>query len=82
MESLFGGLFEYPSEKELENYLSTIDKKDSIKIIETALEFGQKNDIYTMQEVHIIYKCLQILKNTIYENTTLSVDDNNRNTSD
>lgn len=78
METLFGGLFEYPSEKELESYLSTIDTKDSIKIIETALEFGQKNDIYTMQEVYIIYKSLLILKNNINEKTTIPDNDNNR----
>jgi len=47
METIFGGLVEFKDRAKLVEFVETMDIDASIKIIETSLEFGQKNGLYT-----------------------------------
>lgn len=78
METIFGGLLEFSTEKELETFLETINDVNSLNIIETALNFGHRNGIYDIQESHIVYVCLQKLKNILYEKNVISDHDSDR----
>ena len=62
MKAMFGGLFEFESEDDLSFFVENMDKMGSIKIIEIAIEYGQKNGLYSLQESHCLYKCLTKLK--------------------
>lgn len=72
MESLFGGLFSFKTKKSLENFIEKIDKDSALKMIELSLLYTQKNGFYTFEESHIIYMCLNKLKEN--ENDTLHSD--------
>ncbi len=59
MESLFNGLFEFKSQKELDEYLlEKIDKKTALKIIELSIESLQGQGAYSLAESLTLYKCL------------------------
>lgn len=73
MESLFGGLFGFESKDNLEDFVSKIDKESALKIIELSLLYALKSGLYSFEESHIIYKCLNKIKKN--ENTILP--DNN-----
>lgn len=62
MESLFGGLFGFESKESLENFVENVDKVNAIKMIELSLLYIQKNGFFSFEESHIIYKCLNKLK--------------------
>lgn len=79
MESIFNGLIEFKKKEELKEFIHTIDEKNALKILEMALEFANKNAIYTIEENHIIYICLSKLKE--YETNGLRTDNNSGNTS-
>lgn len=74
MEKMFGGLIEFPTKEVLDAYVEHIDVNDSIKIIESALEFAHGNGVYSMEETHIIYRCLLKLKNQDNEKVNLSTN--------
>lgn len=80
METIFGGILEFPSKKELNTFVENINGENSIQMIEMALQYAHGNGIYSMEETHIIYTCLLKLKKSIYENTNLPNNDNNGNT--
>lgn len=63
MENIFGGLIEFESEKELQSFIFEMSNKDAISLIEKALEFSHKNNIYTLQETYVICESLKVLKN-------------------
>lgn len=63
MENIFGGLIEFPSEKEFDEFLNGIDKKTALSIIEKAIEYSYQNNLYTQQETYFIYKSLKLLRN-------------------
>lgn len=77
METIFGGILEFPSKKELNTFVENINGENSIQMIEMALQYAHGNGIYSMEETHIIYTCLLKLKKSIYENTNLPNNDTN-----
>jgi len=62
MENIFGGLIEFKSKKEFDSFIDNISKEDTIQIIEASISYGQQNGLYTIEESHILYKCLSKLK--------------------
>lgn len=62
MENMFDGILEFPSNTELEAYLSTIEKDDALKLLELAIMYGQKHGLYNLTESHCLYICLKKLK--------------------
>jgi hypothetical protein len=79
MESLFNGLFEFKSQKELDEYLlEKIDKKTALKIIELSIESLQVQGAYSLAESFTLYKCLSKLKENEdnIETDNLRDDDN------
>lgn len=68
MKNIFGGLIEFESEDELQSFISQMTNEDALSIIEKALEYSYKNNIYTIQETYVIYNSLTKLKNINNEN--------------
>lgn len=62
MENIFGGLIEFDSEDEFDNYMRNMDSKESLMIIEKAIEYAYMNNLYSQQETYCIYKSLKKLK--------------------
>jgi hypothetical protein len=62
MEILFNGLLEFESHKELDKLLENSDNKTALKLIELALQHAQNSGLYTFQESHVIYECINVLK--------------------
>jgi len=68
MESIFGGLIEFDTENEFEEFVKDINEKNALSIIEKAIEYGHQNNLYTVQETYFIYKCLKKLKDDANKN--------------
>lgn len=83
MESIFGGLIEFDTENEFEEFVKDINEKNALSIIEKAIEYGHQNNLYTVQETYFIYKCLKKLKDDANKNqgNHLHNDDTNGNIS-
>ena len=62
METIFGGLIEFENKKSFDEYIDNIDNEDSLKIIEMAIQYCHQNGIYSLEESHVLYKCLSKLK--------------------
>ena len=62
MNTIFGGLIEFPSEKEFEDFLQQMNESDGLSIIEKAIEHAYQNNVYTVQETYFIYKSLKKIK--------------------
>ena len=62
MKTMFDGLFEFESEDDLVLFTINMDKQSSIKILELAIEYGQKKGLYSIQESYCLYNCLLKLK--------------------
>lgn len=62
MDTIFGGLIEFESQREFNTFINRMTKDDSIRIIELALEYGTKSGLYSMDEVVAIHKSLQTIK--------------------
>ena len=62
MKTMFDGLFDFEHESDLDFFVENMDKRSSVKIIEIAIEYGQKKGLYSLQESHCLYKCLTKLK--------------------
>lgn len=62
MEQMFGGLLEFTDKSEFNNFIEKMSKEESIKIIEVALTYGQQNGLFSIEESHSLYKCLNNLK--------------------
>lgn len=64
-----GFLFEsiaYYSEESVENMINSLNKKDSVYILNQALSFAHSKNIFDLTESEIISKCLRILNKEIY----------------
>lgn len=83
MESIFGGLIEFDSHQELNEYLQELSNGDAIQIIEKQIEYIVSHGGFTLAESHILYKCLNKLKEDADKNqgNHLHNDDNNGNIS-
>ena len=56
MESIFGGLIEFNTENDFDEFVKDINEKNALSIIEKAFEYGHHNNLYTVQETYFIYK--------------------------
>ncbi len=68
MESIFGGLIEFDTENDFDEFVKDINEKNALSIIEKAFEYGHHNNLYTVQETYFIYKCLKKLKDDANKN--------------
>jgi hypothetical protein len=68
MESIFGGLIEFNTENDFDDFVKDINEKNALSIIEKAFEYGHHNNLYTVQETYFIYKCLKKLKDDANKN--------------
>ena len=50
MESIFGGLIQFNDKEQIESFMNSIDTNGSLKIIEMALLFSQKNGLFSFEE--------------------------------
>jgi hypothetical protein len=62
MENIFGGLIEFESEKEFDEYMKKMTPRESLVIIEKAIEYAYMNNLFTQQETYCIYKSIKNLK--------------------
>jgi hypothetical protein len=62
MESIFGGLIEFDSQKELNEYMENLKLTHAIQIIEKQIEYVASHGGFTIVESHVLYKCLTKLK--------------------
>jgi hypothetical protein len=62
MDTIFGGLVQFESREQFNNFVETINDENAIKLIEMALLFSLKNGLFSFEESHIIYECLNKLK--------------------
>lgn len=62
MENIFGGLIEFPSEKEFDEFISSIDVSNALTIIEKAIEYSYQKNVFNMPETYFVYKSLKKLK--------------------
>jgi hypothetical protein len=62
MESIFGGLIEFENQEQFDDFMLSINKENAMKIIETAIEFAYKNNMFSVQETYCIYKSLKKIK--------------------
>lgn len=80
MESIFGGLIEFDSQKELNEYMENLDVLSATQIIEKQIEYIASHGGFTIVESHVLYKCLIKLKEDANKNQRdhLHNDDTNR----
>ena len=80
MESIFGGLIEFDSQKELNEYMENLDVLSATQIIEKQIEYVASHGGFTIVESHVLYKCLIKLKEDANKNQRdhLHNDDTNR----
>lgn len=81
MESIFGGLIQFESDNEFDEFMVNMGGLDSLKILETAIEYAYQNNVYTQQETYCIYKSLKKLKENETKTNNLCDDDNHGNIS-
>jgi hypothetical protein len=62
MENIFGGLIEFESEKEFDEFLNRMDINSSISIIEKSLEYAHNQSVFSVPETYFIYKSLKKIK--------------------
>jgi hypothetical protein len=62
METIFGGLIEFDSQKELNEYMENLDVLSATQIIEKQIEYVASHGGFTIVESHVLYKCLTKLK--------------------
>ncbi len=62
METIFGGLIEFDSQEELDEFILNLDKDGALQIIEKQIEYFVSHGGFTLIENHVLYKCLTKLK--------------------
>ena len=62
MENIFGGLIEFETKKQLEEFLDKMDKPLALKLIEGSIDTSIRNGVFSLEEVYCLYKCLSKLK--------------------
>ena len=68
MESIFGGLIEFDNQKELNEYMENLDINHAIQIVEKQIEYVASHGGFTIVESHVLYKCLNKLKEDANKN--------------
>jgi hypothetical protein len=82
MESIFGGLIEFDNHKEFDDYIQNMDREKALLIIEKQIEYFVLQGGFSLTENHVLYKCLNKLKDDENKNqgNLLSDDDSNGDT--
>jgi hypothetical protein len=62
MERIFGGLIEFETIDEFNQFVLDIDKESALTIVGKALDFCNKNRMFNLMEANTLYKCLTKLK--------------------
>ena len=62
MEQIFGGLINYETKEEMNDFVKKIDKDQALQFLETSLIYCQKNGIFTFEESYYIHEVLTKLK--------------------
>jgi hypothetical protein len=62
MENIFGGLIEFESEKDFDDFLTKMDIGSALSIIEKSLEFAHNQNVFSVPETYFIYKSLKKIK--------------------
>jgi len=75
MENIFGGLIQFESDVEFDEFMGNMSSSDSLKIIETAIEYAYQHNLFTQQETYSIYKSLKKLKENENQTSNLRDDD-------
>jgi hypothetical protein len=68
MESIFGGLIEFDNRKEFDDYVDKMDNSKALLIIEKQIEYFVLQGGFTLTENHVLYKCLNKLKENANQN--------------
>jgi hypothetical protein len=76
MGHAFNETFEFEDENQLEEYLSTIDSTNAIRLLELGFEMANRWGVFKTIDSHIIYLCMKKLKEN--EANRICCDDNNR----
>ena len=62
MERIFGGLIEFETIDEFNQFVLDIDKESALTIVGKALDFCNQNRMFNLMEANTLYKCLTKLK--------------------
>ena len=68
MESIFGGLIEFNTENDFDEFVKDINEKNALSIIEKQIEYFVLQGGFSLTENHVLYKCLNKLKNDANKN--------------
>lgn len=61
-KGIFGDLIEFHTQKDMDQFVDSMDKKSALKIIELALMYIQRQGDFTLEESHILYKSISKIK--------------------
>ena len=62
MENIFGGLIEFESEREFDEFLNEMNQESAFSIIEKCLEHAHNQNVFSVPETYFIYKSLKKIK--------------------
>jgi hypothetical protein len=79
MNSIFDGLLEFPSQNDFDSFVESMDKNSAIKMIEISIITNQQKGVYSLEESHILYKCLIKLKENANQNQGDSIHNDDTN---
>jgi hypothetical protein len=79
MNSIFDGLLEFPSQNDFDSFVESMDKNSAIKMIELSIITNQQKGVYSLEESHILYKCLIKLKENANQNQGDSIHNDDTN---
>lgn len=75
MENIFGGLFQYEDNSELNDFILEMDSSEALSLISVALEYVQSKGVLSLEESFVIYKCINKLKEDEHTNNHKRDDD-------
>jgi hypothetical protein len=68
MKHLFDGQMEFDDEEQLHAFLQSINIQESIQLLEIGLNQATENGCFSMNEVIVLYACLQHIKSVPHDN--------------
>ena len=73
-KEIFGGLLQFETNQQLNEFIESIDKEMSIKLIELSIDYIMKNGLFTLEESYCLYKSINKLReNEKIESTNKNV---------
>lgn len=61
-KGMFGGLLEFPNQKEMELFIDSLDKDSAVKILEMSINHCIHLGVFDLSETFCLYKSLSKLK--------------------